>query len=218
MPANNSNTANSRLSPKPAIKPTLDMNQIVKWAIATFGGLILATLLLLLVRALVHNYALDQGTTQVNTMNLPVWASTPVSWAVGAGIVLALPALFRLFTTGTVNRTDRRWLTAFVIGALTVNFVSAYNTPKREGCSEVDACFGSQGQPLRWYSVERDGRVVLWDKGGRHPTRNVPLLPITPEVVARFEAQAPLSTPTRNGASNSAAATAVTAALKGRHR
>ena len=196
------------------------MNRILKWAVATFGGLILATLLLLLLRALVHNYAFDQGTTQVNTMNLPPWSSTPVSWMIGAGIVLALPALFRLFTTGTVNRADRRWLIAFVVGALTVNFVSAYNTPKRAGCSEVDACFGSQGQPLRWYSVERDGRVVLWDKGGRHPTRNVPLLPITPAVVARFEAQTPLTIPTRNGASASAATVdaAVTAALKGGRR
>ena len=191
------------------------MNRILKWAVATFGGLILATLLSLLLRALVHNYAFDQGTTQVNTMNLPPWPSTPVSWMIGAGIVLALPALFRLFTTGTVNRADRRWLIAFVVGALTVNFVSAYNTPKREGCDEARACFGSQGQPLRWYSVERDGRVVLWDKGGRHPTRNVPLLPVTPDEVARFEAQAPLTTPARNGASAAATATAVTAALKG---
>ena len=213
MHTNNHSTANSRLPPKPPIKPELDMNRIAKWAIASFGGLVLATLLLLLLRALVHNYAFDQGTTQVNTMNLPPWASTPVSWAIGAGIVLALPALFRLFSTGTVNRMDRRWLLAFMVGALAVNFVSAYNTPKRAGCSEVDACFGSQGQPLRWYSVERDGRVVLWDKGGRHPTRNVPLLPITPEVVARFEAQAPLAIPTRNGASNANAA--VIAALKG---
>ena len=173
------------------MKPTLDMNRIAKWAIATFGGLILATLLLLLLRTLIHNYAFDQGATQVNTMNLPVWASTPVSWAVGAGIVLALPALFRLLTTGAVNRADRRWLIAFVIGALAVNFVSAYNTPKRAGCSEVDACFGSQGQPLRWYSVERDGRVVLWGKGGRHPTRNVPLLPVTAEIVAQWQAQPP---------------------------
>ena len=191
MPVNNSNTANSRLPPTPPIKPTLDMNRIAKWAIATFGGLIVATLLLLLLRALVHNYAFDQGTTQVSSMNLPVWASTPVSWAVGAGIVLCLPALFRLFTTGTVNRADRRWLITFVVGALAVNFVSAYNTPKRAGCSEVDACFGSQGQPLRWYSVERDGRVVLWGKGGRHPTRNVPLLPVTAEIVAQWQAQPP---------------------------
>ena len=150
MPANNSNTTNSRLPPTPPIKPALDMNRIAKWAIATFGGLILATVLLLLLRSLIHNYAFDQGALQVNTMNLPAWASTPVSWAVGAGIVLALPALFRLFTTGTVNRSDRRWLLALVVGALAVNFVSAYNTPKRAGCSEVDACFGSQGQPLRW--------------------------------------------------------------------
>ena len=173
------------------MKPTPDLNRIVKWAIATFGGLVLATLLLLLLRALIHGYAFDHGTTQVNTMNLPPWASTPVSWMIGAGIVLCLPALFRLFTTGTVNRMDRRWLIAFVVGALTVNFLSAYNTPKRAGCSEVDACFGSQGQPLRWYSVERDGRVMLWDKGGRHPTRNVPLLPVTAEIVAQWQAQPP---------------------------
>ena len=215
MHTNNHSTANCRLPPKPPIKPELDMNRIAKWAVASFGGLVLATLLLLLLRALIHNYALDQGAAQVNTMNLPPWALTPVSWAVGAGIVLALPALFRLFTTGTVNRADRRWLIAFVVGALTVNFVSAYNTPKRAGCSEVDACFGSQGQALRWYSVEGDERVVLWDKGGRHPTRNVPLLPINPEVVARWEAQTPLSTLQRNGAPAAAAATAVTAALKG---
>ena len=191
MPANNSNTANPRLPPKPPIKPELDINRIAKWAIATFGGLILAALLLLLLRALVHTYAFDHGTTQVNTMNLPPWSSTPVSWMIGAGIVLCLPGLFRLFTTGTVNRADRRWLIAFVVGALAVNFVSAYNTPKREGCDEARACFGSQGQPLRWYSVERDGRVVLWGKGGRHPTRNVPLLPVTAEIVAQWQAQPP---------------------------
>ena len=191
MHTNNHSTANSRLPPKPPNEPALDMNRIAKWAIATFGGLILATVLLLLLRSLIHNYAFDQGALQVNTMNLPPWASTPVSWMIGAGIVLCLPALFRLFTTGTVNRSDRRWLLAFVVGALAVNFVSAYNTPKRAGCSEVDACFGSQRQPLRWYSLEHDGRVVLWDKGGRHPTRNSPLLPITPEMVAQWQAQPP---------------------------
>ena len=215
MHTNNPSNTHSRRPPKPPSEPALDSNRIVKWAITTFGALIVATVLLLLLRSLLHNYAFDQGASQVSTMNLPPWALTPVSWAVGAGIVLALPALFRLFTTGTVNRSDRRWLLAFVVGALAVNFVSAYNTPKRAGCSEVDACFGSQGQPLRWYSVERDGRVVLWDKGGRHPTRNVPLLPINPEVVARWEAQTPLSTLQRNGAPAAAAATAVTAALKG---
>lgn len=205
MHPNNHSTTNSRLPPKPPIEPTFDINRIVKWAMAAFGGLIVTTLLLLLLRSLINSYAFDQGVTQVNTMNLPPWATTPVSWAVGAGVILSLPSLFRLFTTGTVNRTDRRWLLAVVFGALGVNFVSSYNTPKREGCDELNACFGSQGQPLRWYSSERDGRLVLWNKGGRHPTRNVPLLPITPEVVARWEAQASLSSATRNGESAAAA-------------
>ena len=200
MQTNNRSTANPRLPPKPLSEPTLDIPRIVKWTMATCGGLVLATLLLLLLRSWVNNFAFDQVAVQVNTMNLPPWATTPVSWAVGAGIVLSLPALFRLFTTGTANRVDRRWLVAFVVGALGVNFVSFNNTPTREGCDEANACFGSQGQPLRWYSTESDGRIVLWNKGGRHPMRNVPLIPITPEVAARWEAQAPPAA-TRNAAS-----------------
>ena len=39
MPPNNSNTTHSRLPPAPPMKPTPDLNRIVKWAIATFGGL-----------------------------------------------------------------------------------------------------------------------------------------------------------------------------------
>ena len=87
------------------------------------------------------------------------------------GVVLALPSLFRLFITGNANPTDRRWLITLLIGALTVNYVSSSNTPHSEGCDEVNACFGAQGQSLRWYSIEREGRLVLWNKGGRHPTR-----------------------------------------------
>ena len=198
------NTSNPQLSPKPSVNLNPDLERIVKWTIATFGGLLVVTLFLLLARAVIHNVAFDQGLVQANTMNLPAWALTPVSWMIGAGVVMSLPALFRVFTTGAVNQTDRRWLLAFVVGALLVNFVSFKNTPKREGCSEVDACFASQGQPLRWFSVERDGRVVLWDKPGRHPTRNTALLPITPEIVMQWQARTLDSSATPNGTSASA--------------
>lgn len=194
MPTNDRVAGNLRLPPKFFDDPRVDINRIVKWVAATFGALVLTTLLLLLLRGVINNYAFDQGAAQVNTMNLPQWASTPVSWTVGAGVVLALPSLFRLFTTGSANPGDRRWLIALLLGALTVNYMGSFNTPRREGCDEVNACFGAQGQPLRWYSVEREGRVVLWNKGGRHPTRNVPLVPITADVVARWEAQSPYST------------------------
>ena len=180
-------------TPSPARK--LDARRIATWAIAACFGVVVITLLFILLRSAIQHYAFDQGATQVNTMNLPAWASTPVSWIIGGGLLLAVPALIRLCTTGTVSAQDCCWLAAVVCGALIVNFVSAYNTPKREGCDEVAACFGSQGQPLRWYSVERDGLVVLWNKGGHHPTRNVPLLPITAEVVARWQARPPLSAP-----------------------
>ena len=204
MPANDRNPSNARLPPKLINDRSVDVHRIVKWVIGTFGAMILTTLLILLLRSVINNYAFDQGAVQANTMNLPPWASTPMSWMVGAGFVLALPALVRLFTTGTVSRMDRWWLIAFAFGTLAVNFVSSYNTPKRHGCDEAEACFGSQGQPLRWYSTERNSRVVLWDKGGRHPTRNTPLLPITADVVARWEAQATLPGFTRNGEAGSA--------------
>lgn len=107
MPANDRNPGNARLPPKLLSDPRLDIKRITQWVIATFGALIVTTVVLFLLRALLHNYAFDQGEVQVNTMNLPLWASTPVSWMIGAGIVTSLPALFRLFTTGAVNRGER---------------------------------------------------------------------------------------------------------------
>lgn len=163
---------------------------MIRWAFTAFGGLIGVTLLLLLLRGVIHNYAFDQGIAQANTMNLPDWASTPVSWLIGACIVLSLPSLFRFFASGIIIGSDQAWLFTLFLGALIVNYVGAHNTPEREGCNETSACFSAQGIALRWYSIERDGRVVLWNKAGRHPTRNIPLIAITPEIAAQWQQQA----------------------------
>ena len=153
------------------------------------AGLLAAATVFLVARSLLNNYLFDTGVEQTNAMNLPAWASTPVSWLVGGVLVLSLPVLFRFFITGTVSATDRWWLAALIAGALLVNFVSFHNTPRREACDEINACFGPNGQALRWFSKEPEGRIVLWGAGGRHPTRNTPLLPVTAQVIEQWQRQ-----------------------------
>ena len=156
---------------------------------ATLAGLLTLAVMLLLARSLLNNYLLETGIEQANAMNLPTWATTPVSWIIGACLMVSVASLFRFFTTGSLAATDRWWLAALLAGALLVNFVSFHNTPQREACNETDACFGPKGQPLRWYSEAPDGRIVLWGAGGRHPVRNTLLLPITPEIIERWQRQ-----------------------------
>ena len=131
---------------------------------------------------------LAQASGQARAMNLPEWLVAPVTAMMIAGMGFMAIPLLRSLVLGHPTLKD---LKLVAVGALVwagSGYMSFNNTPVQKGCDEQSACFGPAGQPLRWYSVEKDGRYALWNKPGRHPLRNTPLLPVSGEVVARWGA------------------------------
>jgi hypothetical protein len=126
-------------------------------------------------------------------MNLPGWLTSPVAYLLVTGIGFAAwPAMRVLYFGGAFGGATGRDYQILAVGLLVwagASYLTFNNTPMRRGCNEADACFGPAGQPLRWYSVDDSGAVVLWNKPGRHPTRNNPLLPVNAAVIETWERQ-----------------------------
>jgi hypothetical protein len=137
---------------------------------------------------------LAQASGQARSMNLPEWLVAPVTAMMIASMGFMAIPLLRSLVLGNPTLRDLKFV---AVGALVwagSGYMSFNNTPVQKGCDEQSACFGPAGQPLRWYSVEKDGRYALWNKPGRHPLRNTPLLPVSGEVVAGWLSVQPVST------------------------
>jgi hypothetical protein len=52
--------------------------------------------------------------------------------------------------------------------------------------SDHDALFAPDGSPLAWYCETPEGGIELFRTPGRHPRRNIPLMPITADVASRL--------------------------------
>ena len=159
----------------------------VLWALAllTFGAGLLAALAwggwLAWIQRHANEFAL--------AMNLPEWLASPVAYLLVTGIGFAAWPAMRVLYFGGASRRDYQILAVGLLVWAGASYLAFNNTPMRRGCNEADACFGPAGQPLRWYSVDDTGAVVLWNKPGRHPTRNNPLLPVNTAVIETWERQ-----------------------------
>ncbi len=128
----------------------------------------------------------EQASGQARSMNLPEWLVAPATAMMIAGMGFMAIPLLRSLVLGNPTLKDLKLVGVGALVWACSGYMSFNNTPVQKGCDEQSACFGPAGQPLRWYSVEKDGRYALWNKPGRHPLRNTPLLPVTDEVVARW--------------------------------
>jgi hypothetical protein len=52
--------------------------------------------------------------------------------------------------------------------------------------SEQDALFGPDGTALAWYSETPEDGIELFRIPGRHPRKNIPLMPVTSEIARRL--------------------------------
>jgi hypothetical protein len=157
------------------------------WAVALpiFGASLLAALAWAGWLAWIQRHANEL----VLAMNLPQWLASPVAYLLVAGIGFAVWPAMRVLYFGGAGRRDYQILAIGLLVWAGASYLTFNNTPVRRGCNEADACFGPAGQPLRWYSVDDSGAVVLWNKPGRHPTRNNPLLPVNTAVIETWERQ-----------------------------